>query len=741
MTGRRQTRRLLLVAIAVILIAVGGAYRIQKRLLQRQSPSKPTPIPMRLNAAAQEWEHTMYSPPPENRPIMAIRARDFRQVRETGLVELDHVELKIYHQEGDTYDLVKSERAEFQQDKNTLYSEGDVEITKSVPVATGPTNRLVSIRSSGVTFETQTGRASTDKPASFTFENGDGKAVGAVYDPTTKELFMHKDVEVNWRGEGPKAKAMKVEAGSLAYKEAMSVVMLYPWSRLTQGEAKIEAGDTYIMLDEGVIRRVESQKARGAAIYPKQRLDYDADHLTVDFGEGNLISHVMGEPNAHLTSTTATGRTAVSTRRIDLNFDTATGESILKSALASGEGVVEATPLTGSADTRILRAETIETIMRPGGQEIDRIETHSPGQLELIPRLAGHRRRHMDGDRIGIHYGAENRIQSFQSVNVKTRSEPLPGSKNRAPVETWSKSLQADFDPQSGQMTRLEQWGDFRYREAERRAQSDHAVFEQEMDIITLQTGARVWDPQGSTTGDKIRMEQKSGRVVVEGHVTSSRLPDSRDEGLLAGKEPVQGISERMQSDQRNTLVRYQGNAVLWQGANRIQADDVLIDRNQRRLTAHGNVVTQLVDTSQSGSKNTVLTVVQAPDLVYTDADRQALYTGGVALQRPDMSIKSSLLRAILAEQGEDSRIERLFADGQARVVQTAQGRSRTGTGEHAEYYAYEDRMVLKGGSPQFTDSVRGTTRGDELIYFIRDDRLLVSGAPKQRAVSRIPRK
>lgn len=752
MTGRGGARRLLLVAIVFILIAVLGAYRVQKRLLQQQSPQKPAALPSHLNASAEEWRHTTTRP--DGRPLMSLMAKDFRQVKATGLVELDHVEVKLHHEEGDLYDFVKSARAEFRPAQRELYSEGDVEIILGVPAATGPTNRLVSIRSSAVTFDTTTGRARTERPATFAFENGDGSCVGASYDPQSRELLMYDRVTVNLKSQGPRGRTMKVESEKLSYKEALAAVMLYPWSRLTQENSMIEAGDTIVVLENGAVKKVESNKAKGEARYPNQKLEYDADHLWVEFTPEGVIEKVIGEPRAHLVSTTPSSRTTVSTNRIDLEFETATGESVLKRSLARGNAVVESTPAAPSGDVRILRSDTIVTNMRPGGEEIEGVNTDSPGEIEFVPRVETRRRRMMKGERLYITYGPGNQIKTFRSINVATRTEPRPKVKGGLAVETWSKDLLADFDPKTGEMKRLEQWQDFRYQEGERRARAGHAVFEPEPDLMTLTDAARVWDPDGSTSGDAIRLDQKTGAFAAEGHVTSSRAAErtgeatkgrTREEasewtGVLGGKEPMQATAERMNSEKRNTLITYEGKAVLWQGGNRIQADRVVIDRAQRRMTASGNVVSQLADGTPAG-KPAVFTVVKAANMVYTDADRQALYTGGAVMNRPGLTIESEKLRAFLAAPDEESRLERLYADGRARVVQKLPDRIRTGTGDHAEYFALEQRIVLRGGNPVFEDSKGGTTRGAELTYFIADDRLLVSGAPKERATSRIPRK
>jgi lipopolysaccharide export system protein LptA len=86
----------------------------------------------------------------------------------------------------------------------------------------------------------------------------------------------------------------------------------------------------------------------------------------------------------------------------------------------------------------------------------------------------------------------------------------------------------------------------------------------------------------------------------------------------------------------------------------------------------------------------------------------------------------------------DDSRLEKAFADQKVEIVQTAPDRTRTGTGEHAEYYTTGEERILLRGEPQFTDSKRGNTRGAELTYFVNDDRLLVTGGPGARSASRL---
>jgi len=103
--------------------------------------------------------------------------------------------------------------------------------------------------------------------------------------------------------------------------------------------------------------------------------------------------------------------------------------------------------------------------------------------------------------------------------------------------------------------------------------------------------------------------------------------------------------------------------------------------------------------------------------------------------------VKGKEVRAFLAESGADSRLEKAFADGAVQIVQTAEDRTRTGTGEHAEYYTGDQKVILRGGKPKLVDSLKGFIQGEELTYFANDGRLLGSGSPEQPVSSRIRRK
>jgi lipopolysaccharide export system protein LptA len=743
----RRARRLLLLVILLILAGVGITYHVQRGMQERSAPPAPTSLPGHISAAADHWR---WSHTDGNRRIVEAEARNWRQIKEPSRFELEDVELRFFQKDGKIFDKVRSAKADFDIDQKLLHSPGEVEITMAVPADNTPKGRLMVIRSSGVTFESTTGKARTDRPASFTFDTAEGQAVGASYDPSKRELELNSEVQLTWRGSGPQSKPMKIEAGRLTYNEREAKVFLSPWSRLTRDTLTLEAGVAVITLEKGAIRQVEAQEARGNDRFPKRRIDFQASQLVMRFTEDGEMEHLTGDGNARLTTVSDAGRTNVVSDRVDLEFDTSSEESALKRADATGHAVVESVPAAkpGAPQpaTRVLRSDSVALHMRAGGREIERLETHAPGQIDFLPNRTGERRRHVEAFRMYINYAANNEIESYRAVDVATRTERETAKKTISTALTWSKNLAAEFAPKTGQLTRMEQWTDFRYEEGDRRARADKASLDAPGDLITLTGRARVSDPAGSADADVIVLDQKSGGFTAEGRVTSTRQPDRKGAGsaMLSSDQPVQARSEKMTAADNNRHVVYEGGAVLWQEANRLQADRIEIDRQKRALTARGKVVSQFLDRSKpaSGDKKAagkgVFTVIRAPEMSYSDEERLAHYRGGVELTRPGMTIRGREIRAYLRDSKSDSSLDRAVADGQVEILQAAAGHKRTGTSEHAEFYEQEQRVILTGGEPRLVDSARGTTRGQRLTYYANRDHLIVEGADGRPAVSRL---
>jgi lipopolysaccharide export system protein LptA len=768
----RLSRWLILAAILAIVVFVLQTYIKRQQALARDTPVAPRPLETGINGRASNW---VYSQSDGEHPRVTVRAKSFRQVKAPSVMELEGVELQLFHQESDQFDLVRSAKAQFDIAAKTLYADGVVDITMARPAAGKPTvapkpgadgenadgenqeynpgGRIVKIRTSGVRFASDTGKASTDRRADFEFEQGNGSAEGVDYDPTSRELHLRSAVELHWMGKGKGSKPMLIEAGEAYYREMESKVFLLPWSKLTRDTLHMEGKSSVITLDKGVIKEASTEAAHGVQDEPGRKVEFAADSLLLTFGDGMAIREIKGQQHGKLVSTAETMRTTVTGEIIDLQFDPAAHESTLTHALAMQKAVAEAQPLPQPgellAETRVLRSEVIHLNMRPGGKDIDTVETDGAGTVDFLPNRPGQPKRFMQGDRIWITYGADNRIQSFRAINASTRTDK-PGTPPPPPMLTQSKELLATFDPKTSELSRLEQKTDFRYEEGVRRATADRATLEQAKDVITLEGSARTSDPTGTAAADRLVLNQKSGDFVADGRVSTTHLPDqkpSSSSSLLSDAELMQGRAQHMTSAEKNQKLHYEGNAVVWQGVNRVEADRIDIDRTRQIFEAHGKVVSQFADKSPdktAGEKADarkptaapvpVFTVVKAPDLVYTDDTRIADYRGGAAMVRPGLIVNGKELKAYLNERDADTSLDHAFAEGAVKIVSTEDKRTRTGTGEHGEYYAAEKKVILNGGDALLVDSLKGQTRGKQLTWWSNNDRLLVNGAENRPA-------
>jgi len=743
----RGTRGLLLLAIAAILGGLAATYYHQRKTQALRTPSLPRPLAHDVEADATDWHWSRNS---GGHPGVELRARHFRHFHDPERVELDDIELRLYHQDGRKFDLVRCAHAVFDPARAMLSSAGEAEILMGVR-SEGAQGRLLHIRASGVTFDSAGGRVSTEQPARFVFDQGEGSAVGASYDPASGELIMQSEAELIWRGRGPRSRPMKLQAGRLVYREKEGLVALSPWSRLIRGGLYLEAADAIVRLQQAAIREVEANRARGQDQEADRKLEYSADKLWMLFRPQGELEKLKAEGNACVVSQSESGSLSANAERVELEFDVRGTSSVLAAASAMGRVTLVSEPLARPGafrpETRRLESDFVQLYMRVGGREIERVETASPGRLEFLPNRPDQRRRLLEAERLWIYYGQANRLRSLRAVKAKTRTE-APASAARgakaSPVETESRDLIAEFDPQSGELVRLEQWNDFHYREGAREGRAERAVLEESARRILMEKSARVWDESSAVSADGLVLDQQSGDVVAKGRVASSHRPERRpSSAVLSAEQSVEAQADNLRTSDRRQKLFYEGHVVMWQGTNRLQAHQVEIDRRARRLTALGEVRTQVIQQPKEDSRPGragVFVFVEAPRLVYSEQERLAHYTGGVRLRRGNLQIEAAELQAWLQESGSGAYLDRAVARGAVRVLEVQPAGTRRASAEQAEYYPAEERIILHGGNPVLADSRRGEIRGVRLHWSMREDSWQVEGSGGQPALGRVRR-
>lgn len=130
---------------------------------------------------------------------------------------------------------------------------------------------------------------------------------------------------------------------------------------------------------------------------------------------------------------------------------------------------------------------------------------------------------------------------------------------------------------------------------------------------------------------------------------------------------------------------------------------------------------------------------INAAQLEVDHARQEIIFKDQVVARYKDVILYTELLKIHYqpkpAEGKKDSpleavgieKIDRIEAVGQVRLVQE----DRVATGDRAVYYPEAEKIVLSG-NPQLWRG-QNSIRGDEVVVFIKENRVVVRGRPSQR--------
>ena len=372
---------------------------------------------------------------------------------------------------------------------------------------------------------------------------------------------------------------MKVEAGELNYNEKDAVVHLGPWSRMTHGGALVNAGESTVKLNsDKKMETVDAVNAKGTDNRPGRQLEYSADNVHVHYVDGVAENQRHGQCEAHLARQRLRhhhvrqhGRPLLQYRKRrqrTLRCDCARQRPVESKPIPD--------PKVATPDTKIMKSDVLDLHMRPGGKDLSRVNTDTPGTLEFVPNQTVRHRRILKRQRNGCRLWREERYPVLPCHRRFHRNLPLrsgkagPGKEGRQdplPVAyTSSKIIDATFD-EKVEIKAMKQNGDFRYTEGVRKAQADYATLDQPKNVMDLENHSRISDDSGTTIADHIELQQSTGDFDARGHVSTTRLPDQKKttSDMLDKDEATQGMADHVISAERNHLIHYIGNAVLWQ--------------------------------------------------------------------------------------------------------------------------------------------------------------------------------
>ena len=741
----------------------------------------------------QQSNEFSYSQVENQRTLFTIRASRATQFKDEKRAVLQDVWITIYGREGNRNDNIHTRECNYEPKSGAVQCQGDVQIDLSAampaagktlaseknvkpPVATEPkASQPIQITTRNLSFDRESGEASTSELVQFRFPQGQGHAVGVTYDSRDATVRLEHNVEIDMVA-SEKTGGLPVTAtgGSLEIRRNERIVLLNAPAMVRQGSRELAAGKISIQLDADF----HAQHAV-AEDHPSLR-SKTADGEFAATGErfegflnpGGSLDRIIADGKVNGTNRTKTGTDTFSMSHAD--FTMQGKQNVIKEMAATGD--VSFDSQQGS-DSRSLQTQSLlvkfATGKQPGKTRVESAETLAPGTI--ISKTATDSTE-LRAKKFVTQFNAAGQVEKlFGYSGVEIRRQI--GS--AAPQISSATELAATFAA-NGEWDTLDEKGNVKFQQADRQASAARARVSRESDTIIMEGSPVLSDAVSRTTASNLTINQKSGDIRATGGVVSTYTPAAQGNAQGSAQSTPMTLGSGAGHISAQTLtgsttsghVIYTGHARLWQGDSVLQANQIEVWRDEKKLVATGNVVAVFPQASGPEVKTFASPVphsttqgkapnsnpphgptpweIHAPALTYWSDTGKAHLEGGVTANSQEGSMDSQTLDVFLtpappAAQGLQTTTTATTASPGARQLDhalalggvTVRQGDRQGKAEQAEYTAADGKFVLSGGNPIITDASSDTTTGHSLTFFVANDTILIDSQEGSRTLTR----
>ncbi|HET6931586.1 MAG TPA: LptA/OstA family protein, partial [Candidatus Acidoferrum sp.] len=717
----------------------------------REKQNAPAPLPQNEE---KQFTTLHFKKVEGDRTIFDLEASKSTDLRGQDISLLEDVKIKVFGKNGDRNDVIHTQSCRYAKTDGSIQCDGKVQFElqsaeDAARAAANPGGRpnIIHIDTSGVTFERATGRAQTVQLVKFSFPNGNGDGIGAVYQSEQGQMRLIREVHILMQ---PAADASPKKAATLPAQVEMSgssieidkvghsVQLMGPATAVSSGQ-QVTAGQFTLLLDTefraqaliaapGSLNQQPEVKNHGT----KGDSTLRADKLTAHLAPQGWTSRIVAEGKVQGTSPSG-------------NLDAETGEmemwpGLNQAKLLTLRGNVRVNARDAeSGMTRNLASNAVQLTFAGGkAGEVNRVqhaETLERGAMEWLD--AASVRSRLAADKLALDFSAQGKPQLLNATGAVQSQREIPGR----PVQTATSSAGVAQLSAAGDWSQITLRGNVRLQEADRNAEAQQAVFARAAQTTVLTGQAMVRDAGSETHAPKITFFQSTGDIEAEGPVRSTDFA-SKGSSLQMTSAPANLSADHMKANSKTGRAVYTGHARLWQGASVMEAETIELLRPSRILNATGNVRAVFPQAPQPGASAGSAPVwhISSGLLTYWDTENRAHLEKDVFVQSADQKMRSPQLELFFTRTGADkagnggtSQISRAVGTGGVVVEQG----DRRGTAERGLYTAAEEKYVLTGGTPTLFDPVEGTTTGRELTFYRADDTIVVDSGNGLRTLTK----
>src|ERR1700733_12460032 len=641
----------------------------------------------------------------QNRTIFQVQASKSTEFKGQDASLLEEVVVTIFGKAGDRHDVIRTHSCQYDQKTGDIACGGDVRIdamsaSDAELAERNPSlaeARATRVETRGVTFNRESGLASTNERVTFSFPSGTGDGTGLQYNSDEGSLRLLHDVRLRLM-QAPATAAKKtgvsaavdpragqdvrVKGSSLDFsRDSHLLHLLGPTEAETPAE-RLTAGELTLMLDDDfkvqtlIASTAGDDRPRVVSTKPGEQMNLESDTLTAHF-----------VPEGWITKLDAAGH-VTGFRKNDTDEDAMAGDtgtltfwprfSQPKELNVNGNAVLR-TKEEKTGDTRTLQTSAFRMEFRGGNEHESSkpltAETLAAGTMEwtdsatqggtIVPV-----RTQLQADKLAMTFTDATGKQKEVHANGNVRTERwLTGH----PMQTATAATGTALMAQDGGLSQIDLQGDVKLKEADRNAQGDHAVFDRAAPTATLTGHAVARDATTETHARRIVFTQNTGDISADGGVRSTDF-SAKSSTVQLAPAPANITADQLHGNSKSGRALYTGKARLWQGDSVLEADSIELLRDSHVLNAAGNVRAVFpqaagaptagssaqsaqsaklpsfnppprpVTTSPGGPKKAQLWHTSSETLTYNDIEGTARLEKNVVVQSADQKMRGPVL-------------------------------------------------------------------------------------------------
>src|ERR1051326_4600255 len=651
--------------------------------------------------------------------------------------ELENISVAVYPPEGETPDQISAARGIYNAESNVLSFSGNVKID---------TKEKLKVGTEALSFDQNSGVASTDSPVSFERENVPGTSTGAVVEQKSKRLELKKDVQLTIAPtesmkSSSRSRPVTIKAGHGTF-EQHTMQLAFAGGVTVDQDSDVLSGDNLTaFLNQQ--QRLERAEIRGKSylrvIDPGRAAEVHSTNMDFFLDKDQRLERAVA--NDAVTARTLEGDSDVQisgSNSIEVTFQANNNDSLLKEMKAGGRSVVTmSAPKSKANDPRAankrLTANEVKLTWRSTGRDLEKAEANGDAELFIEPVVSTQRaeRKKLNAPQFDCDFfEAGNLARTCKaSGGSKATLDPVQPSPKRGTRTLTSQNMTAVFLKDTQDIERVDAQGDGKFNENDRNGVAQNVSYVAPDETVRLRGGdPTVWDSRGRTKATELDADLANDVSYARGRTTTTYYSQEQTNGatpFAKTKSPVYIASDRAEFRHDSGQGTYTGNARAWQDDNFVRGDKLVIYINDKRMEASGHVQTAIYNSKRRVDNNmTVVPVFASSDsMFYSDPDRTIHYEGDVDIKQGTDRMTAGVADVYLAK--DSNEMERTVA--QKNVVLTQP--NRRGTGDWCEYTAANEVAVLKGNPARVDDIEQGNTEGARLTVWVRENKVTADDA------------